>query len=279
MIIKNHQNRNDYCLSKCGHWVRDFTKPIIKAFDINDMASLDDMKLVLENEFKNNLKKYQTIEENVPIHEKIIIMGDGYGFEKNLKIIDELPSDITIIGINGSFAKWQNQKRLNYYVINNPYQECLYYYPQIIRSWPKCIASIRTNPHFLEVYQGLLYVYYPTNGDVYSGIQNDSNLFIDDYRNPICAAINLSYKFKVKKLLLMSTLEMYKEERPGSDVLKNGLWMYPQQKVAHSLIDTNLYWMQKAKVNIVYTETEPDYEFATYISADDLKRFFNDGQK
>ena len=92
---------------------------------------------------------------------------------------------------------------LNYYVVNNPYQECLYYYPQIVRSWPKCIASIRTNPNFLEVYQGLLYIYSPTNGQGFSGVQIDTPYSIDDYRNPVCAAINLSYKFKVKKLLFI----------------------------------------------------------------------------
>lgn len=279
MIIKNHKNRNDYCLSKCGHWIRDFTKPVVKSFDINDMMPLEDMKLVLENEFKNSLKKYQIIEENFTTHEKIIIIGDGYGFEKNLKIIDDLPSDVIIIGVNSVFAKWQNQRRLNYYIVNNPYQDCLYYYPQIIRAWPKCIASVRTNPHFLEVYQGSLQIYYPANGEAYSGVKNDNTLFIDDYRNPICAALNLSYKFKAKKILLMSTLEMYKDERPGCDLLKNGLWMYPQQKTAHSLIDANLYWLQKAKINVVYANTDPDYEFATYICLDDLKRFFNDGQK
>ena len=275
MIIKNHLNRNDYCLAKCGHWVRDFTKKIAKPCDINDITPLEDIKLIIENEFKNSLKRYQVAETNVT-HDKVVIISDGYGFEKNVKLIEELSPDVIIIGVNGAFAKWKSERRLNYYIVNNPYQECLYYYPQIIRTWPKCIASTRTNPNFLDIYKGLLYVYSPTNGTSYSGITKEEyNFLIDDYRNPICAAIGLSYKYGVKKMLLMSTLEMYEKERPGSDIVKDGFWMYPQQKMAHALIDANLYWMKKAKIDVNYTDTEPDYEFATYINSGDIKRFFN----
>lgn len=278
MIIKKHPNRNDYCLSKCGYWVRDFTKPIAKPIDINNMLSLEDMKLIIENEFKNSLKKYQPIEENMPSHDNIIIIGDGYGFDRNLKAIESLPPNVVIIGVNGAFSKWKSQKRLNYYVVNNPYQDCLYSYPQIITNWPKLISSTRTLPHFLEVYGGQINTYYPTSGKDYSGFKNDAILSIDDYRNPMCAAIGLSYKFKASKILIMSSLEMYDNERPGTERVKNK-WIYPQQKIAHQLIDANLYWMQKAKIKIGYTDTEPDYEFATYIEIDDLKRFFSNGQK
>jgi hypothetical protein len=273
MIIKNHPNRNDYCLAKCGYWVRDFTKSATKPCDINDMTPLEDVKLIIENEFKNNLRKYQIAESNV-IHDKIVIIGDGYGFEKSVKLIEELPPDVTIMGVNGSFAKWKSERRLNYYVVNNPYQECLYYYPQIIRTWPKCIASTRTNPNFLEIYKGLLYIYSPVNCEVYSGIiKEEYNFLIDDYRNPICAAIGLSYKYGAKKILIMSTVEMYKDERPGTEIVKDGLWIYPQQKLAHDLVDADLYWMKKAKIDVGYTDTEPDYEFATYIKSDEVKRF------
>lgn len=276
MITRNHPSKNEYCLSNSGHWVRNFTLPIIRPVDINDIVPLEDIKLIVENEFKNSLKKYQDIEYRT--HPNIVIIGDGYGFEDSVKIIETLPPDVVVIGVNKAFAKWQSQRRLNYYVVNNPYQECLFYYPQIITSWPTCIASTRTNAHFLEVYQGQLEIYYPTTGEVYSGPYDVPTTTIDDYRNPICAAIGLAYKFKVKKLALMSTLETYEKERPGSYSIKDGLWIYPQQKVALDLIDANLYWMQKAKINVAYTNSGLDYEFATYINLDDLKGFF-DGQK
>ena len=71
----------------------------------------------------------------------------------------------------------------------------------------------------------------------------------------------------------MSTLEMYNEEKPGTEMEKNN-WIYPQQKMAKHLVDANLYWLQKAKIEVKYSDTEPDYEFATYITTDNLKRFF-----
>jgi len=277
MLIKCHPNKNDYCLSKSGHWVRDFTKKTVQPHDINDLMTLDDIKLMVENEFKNSLRKYQTFENDIS-HEKAVIIGDGYGFDTNIKLIESLPQDVITIGVNGAFARWNSNRRLNYYIVNNPYQECLYYYPQVIRIWPKCIASARTNPQFLEAYKGLLYLYTPTLSENFTGITKES-LLIDDYRNPICAAIILCYKFGIKKLLFMSTLEMYEGERPGAQMAKNNLWVYPQQKLAHDLVDANLYWMQKVKTDVAYTGDDLDYEFASYISSDDLKGFFNERRK
>jgi hypothetical protein len=277
MLIKHHINKNEYCLSRSGHWIRNFTKPAVKPIDINDITPLEDMKLIVDNEFKNSIKRYQTMENT--FHEKAIILGDGYAFEESVRAIEELSADVIVIGVNKTFSRWKSPRTLNYYVVNNPYQDCLYYYPQVITSWPRCIASSRTYPHFLEVYKGSLSIYSPICGEVYSGPYNDSDFFIDDYRNSICAAIGLCYKFKVKKLMLMSTLEMYQEERSGTIPAKNGLWTYPQQKIANDLIDANLYWMQKAKIDVGYTNSGLDYEFATYINVADLKRFFNDGQK
>lgn len=273
MTIKKHINKNEYCLSKSGHWVRNFSNQFVKPIDINDITPLEDIKLILENEFKNSIKRYQIMEDT--IHEKVVIIGDGYGFEESIKAIEDLPPEVMVIGVNKAFAKWTSQRRLNYYVVNNPYQDCLYYYPQIITSWPTCIASIRTNAHFLEIYKGLLYIYSPVSGEIYSGPHDEKTYFVDDYRNSICAAIGLCHKLKVRKLMMMSTLEMYKEERSGTVSVKDGLWTYPQQKIAHDLIDANLYWMQKAKIDVGYTNSGLDYEFATYINLVDLKRFFN----
>jgi hypothetical protein len=233
---------------------------------------LDDIQLMLRNEMKNSIKSYSNLETETFSHDKAVIIGDGYGFDNSVKIIESLPPDVIVIGVNGSFAKWNSQRRMNYYIVNNPYQECLFYYPQIIRIWPKCIASTRTNPHFLEVYQGSLYVYSPTNNEIYSN--EAASDYIDDYRNSVCAALCICYRFKVKKILLLSLLEMYEKERPGTEKIKDNLWLYPQQKIARSLIDANLYWLKNARIDVHYAGDGPDYEFATYISLNDLKKGF-----
>jgi hypothetical protein len=274
MKIKKHRNKNDYALANSGVWVRDFTKPLIRSLDINNLISIPDMQIMLENEIKNHDKLYQKIETEDFNHDKIVIIGDGYKQKEKQKLLESLPADVLVIGVNKAFAMWECNHRLNYYVVNNPYDECLFYYPPSVKYWPKCIASTRTNPDFLRNYRGTTYLYNPVPDEIYSGIRTESNYFVDDYRNPVCAALCLAYKFKVKKLLLLSLLDLYEEERPGTEQHK-GLWIYPQQKTAQSIIDANLYWLQKAKISVTYNDSGPDYEFASYITDSEVKGYFN----
>ena len=276
MKIKKHKNKNDYALSKSGHWVRDFTKPLVKGIDINNLIPFSDMETMLQNEMKNQERLTQKIESEEFSHPKIVIVGDGYKFDEAQEILKTLPEDVIVIGVNGAFARWGNTRRMNYYVVNNPYSDSMTYFPSSLKAWPRCITSSRTYPGFLEAYKGLMYMYAPVRDEVYSGINSDLEAFVDDYRNPVCAAISLAFRFKVKKLLLLSLLEMYEQERPAAEKVKGNLWIYPQQRMAHSLIDVNLYWLQKAKIDIGYNDSGLDYEFATYIPADKVKRFFND---
>jgi hypothetical protein len=275
--IKKHNNKNEYAYAGYNTWVRNFTKTSVKPYDINDdMLSLDDIKLILANEESNGQKIYQKVDTEDFVHEKIVIVSDGYKFKDAQKIIDSLPSDVVIMGVNGAFANWQNQtKRLNYIVINNPYEECVYYYPTIIKHWPKCIASIRSNAPFISSYKGFVYVYKPTPNVAYSGFNSEFESFIDDYRNPVCAAICLSHKFKVKKLLILSISDLYADNRPGTEKVKDDLFIYPQQKMAHSLIDANLYWLDKTGVKTRFNDAGLDYRYASYIREDEVKDFFN----
>jgi hypothetical protein len=274
MILKKHRNKNDYCLSRSGHWVRDFTKPLSRPLDINNLIPISDMTIMLQNETSNHGRIYQNIESENINHPKILIIGDGYAFEEVQESLKDLPTDVIIMGVNGTLNRWKSSKRINYYIINNPYEESLLYL-QNTKNLPKCIASTRTYSNFLKDYKGLTFTYAPVIDEVYSGIRTECSSFIDDYRNPICAAISLSYKFKVKKLMIMSVTELYKEERPGMRKTKDDLWIYPQQEMALSLIDANFYWLQKAKIDVGYNDKGSDYEFATYISTDTIRRFFS----
>lgn len=276
-MIKKEKNKNEYILACDGMWVRDFTKPMAKAYDVNDnLLSLEDMKIILANEEINCQKIYQKIDTEDIIHDKIVVVSDGTEFNNIQPILEKLPNDVVIFGVNGAFANWKSQRRLTYIIINNPYEESIYYYPPIIRHWPKCITSTRTNPVFVSNYKGLVYVYKPTPNTGYSGPRSDFNYFIDDYRNPVCASIGLAYKFRVKKLLLLSILDLYEQERPGTEKTKDGKWVYPQQKTAHALIDANLYWLKKANIKVGYNDVGLDYNNATYISEKDIKGFFDE---
>ena len=179
-------------------------------------------------------------------YENIIIVSDGYDFKSKQSILAKMPSNILIIGVNGSLVKWEILNRsLNYYVVNNPYEECIRYLPKQSKILPKCIASVRTNYRFLQNYRGTKYRYYPVNEYNYTALgDKETKWQIDDYRNAICAAIGLSYRFGASKILLFCCDNSFKDERPGAIKLDNGLWTYPQHKIAHELIDGNLYWLK-----------------------------------
>ena len=94
-------------------------------------------------------------------------------------------------------------------------------------------------------------------------------LFLDDYRNPICAAINLAFHFGVKRLMLMCCDESYSQERPSCVKLHNNLYTYPQHIISQKIIDANLYWLthQKDKpVEVVNFSHGIEYVNAQYIN-------------
>jgi hypothetical protein len=153
--------------------------------------------------------------------------------------------------------------------------------PRKNRGLPKCIASTRTNYEFLFHYKdkGSIYKYCPVNEEGYTGRAYEKIKYqIDDYRNPICAALQLCYHFGTEKVLLFCCDDSFDQERPGAEKLHNGLWQYPQQNIAHGLIDATAYWLKSMK----YSETDvkdhsdgPLYENAAYINEDEIQSFFN----
>jgi hypothetical protein len=279
MRIKKHSNGNEYLLTPQNKWVRNFTKNSGSFIDINNTISEKDHFTFLKNETKNNFRRYQWIDSEDLFHDKICIVSDGFDFARKQKILSELPKDVTILAVNGALAKWDVKSRSpNYYIVNNPYSECMKYLPRNLNVFPKCIASPRTNFEFLEAYRGMKFKYYPANEQSYTtnGLKEVS-WQIDDYRNPICAAIGLAYKFGVQKILLFCCDDVFKDERPGAVKLENNLWMYPQQEVAHGLIDASLYWLTHQNYSKVIASDHslgPNYENATYIKEEDINSFF-----
>lgn len=277
MRIKKLPNGNQYLLTDQNKWVRNFTKhsPFI---DINNTINEKDHFVFLQNEVKNNLKRYTWINSEQIYHPNILIVSDGYDFKRKHKLLSNLPKDITIIGVNGALVNWELNKNMNYYVVNNPYQDCIKYLPKQNKVQPKCIASVRTNFEFLENYNGTKFRYYPVNENSYTSLGNkEVSWQIDDYRNSICASIGLAYHFNVEKLLLFCCDDVFKDEKPGAKKLENDLWIYPQQEIAHGLIDGSLYWLKNqdfTEVIIGDCSSGSIYKNATNINEEQILSFF-----
>ena len=159
--------------------------------------------------------------------------------------------------------------------MNNPYKECIKFLPTKHRYYPPCIASTRTNKQFLEQYIGSIrYLYQPVKDERYSGVSANSLWSVDDYRNPICAAINLAYRFKVENLLLLCCDDTLREHRPASNPTHDGYWRYPQQEISEAIIDANLYWLRKTEVNVAHHSAGSKYEHAPYIDLERIPEFF-----
>lgn len=280
MRIKKTQDGNQYLLTKQGMWVRNFYKNIVPYVDINKTITTDDHFVFLKNEVQNSLKKSTWIDSEKFNANKILIISDGYDFKRKHKLLANLPKEVVIMGVNGSLAKWElNNKVISYYVVNNPYQECVKYLPKNNKISPKCLASIRTNYEFMDNYRGAKFKYCPVNESSYSTLGvKEVTWQIDDYRNPICAAIGLAYKFGAEKLMLFCCDDAFMDERPGAIQLENKLWIYPQQEIAHGLIDANLYWFKNQpykEVSIGNCSSGQRYENATYIDEDKIISFWD----
>ncbi len=278
--IKHHTNRNDYLLAG-KTWVRDFTTNV-KAVDLNHLIAVEDRRLVMENEYANLSMQIPFVgDEHFGSYTKCLIVSDGYGFMEKRHILHELPKDVCVIGTNRVLAKWKTneagivKRRLDFFVANNPYKECMGILPDH-NYRPRCIVSLRTYPNFVKRYKGTLYYYEPTRSLAF-GKRRTPAIVIDDYRNPICAAIGLSYHFGVRKLGLLCCDDSFEGERPAAIKLPNELWTYPQHQMSHAIIDANLYWLKQQEdvaVEVVNHSSGPEYQWANYIQEDKVIEFF-----
>lgn len=278
--IKKHDNGNEYLLTEDGIWVRNFTKKA-SPIDINSLTNKQEYGMLVENEIKNNMLDLAELDTHLVSFESAVIVSDGYDFDRKHKLLMDLPSDIAVIATNRALAKWNCKCKIDYFVINNPYPECSLQMPQ--RYFPKCVASSKTNPDFIREYDeqgGLIYKYSPVAEAHFSPTPNRSICVIDDYRNPICAAIGLVYSLSVKKLLLYCCDDAFNTDRPGAEQLSNGLYIYPQHRLSHRIIEANLYWYnrkQKSKITLGDHSNGPEYSEVPYITEKDIVKFFEQG--
>lgn len=278
-IKKDSGTKNEWILAD-GLWIRNYTKLDSHPININKYLN-QDYQLLVQNSIRNNTLNYANISDEKFFVKNVVIISDGYQFQQRHHLLSHI-DDVAVIAVNRALKKWdlmseKNPKRksINAYIVNNPYEECLQYLPN--KYFPTCIASSRTNHQFVNNYKGSVYLYDPSP-DIMFGQPHVRNYYIDDYRNPICAAIILAYRMGAEKLMLMCCDDSFENPRSGALELSNGLWTYPQQLLGHSIIDANLYWLlnQKEKeVKIADYSNGAKYKNATYInSEEDVINFF-----
>ena len=281
MILKKHKNRNEYAVTSDGVWVRNFNLPDVSPIDVNNFLNETEYHYILNNEFKNKKVKFNN---QINKFSNIVIISDGYDFTKKQEILAQLPyKEVAIFATNGALKNWKlvgkncpipMQRNINWFVINNPYPECKKFLPITHSYYPRCLASSRTNTEFISKYKGDIVLYQPTSGEKYSGLFSNSEGIIDDYRNPICAAISLAHRCGVQKLVLLCCDDSFEKERPAAEQLDNGLWCYPQQKVSQRIIDANLYWLSQSGVKIRDCSSGMKYNYANEISLEKISDFF-----
>lgn len=271
---------NEYCLSQ-GYWVRNPHKKS-HPIDINNLLDKKDFRKCTENEQLIKTLKVPSIGiESFAQQPNCLIVSDGYKFNEKQDFLKNLPNNVCVIGINRSLAKLKIDdkntpiRKMNYYIVNNPYKQCLAYLPKH-NYRPTCIASIRNNYDFLKKYKGNTFYYEPTPTKDF-GNQSNNKSIMDDYRNPVCAALSWALKLKAKKICLFCCDDVFEDERPSSIQIPNGMYMYPQHKIAHNLIDGFLYWLgcdEDNLIEVVNYSQGIQYNNTKYIEGEDLKEFY-----
>lgn len=279
MRIKKSADRNEY-INADGIWVRNFNKKHVPYVDINRIINEADYKTLLANELQNRTLNIASIDEEEIYFNNIVIVSDGYDFKERHKVLSDLPENVAIIATNGALKKWElyNKRAINMYVVNNPYEECMNYLPRQSNYYPVCVSSTRTYNEFLNSYQGMKYLYEPTQQKGF-GKNHPCKYHIEDYRSSICASISLAYRFNVKKLMLFCCDDSFVEPRPASIQLENGLWSYPQQIKSQNVIDVMLFWLKHfEEVEVGNHSSGIEYSNANYISKDEVLSFFEDSE-
>lgn len=281
MRFKKYKN-NEYLLTEDGIWVRNICVTNSTCVDLNTLSNDADHKLFLENELGNRQQGFSHFETDTR-NLNVVIVSDGFRFAEQQEMLASLSKDVIIIGVNRSLANWglmgENPKKraMNWYLVNNPYAECKKFLPTTHRYFPKCIVSNRTSLEFTKRYEGNIYLYAPVPSRHYSGPVSDNLSFIDDYRNPVCAAIGAAWSIGAKKLMLFCCDDTFENERPGAVQLENGFWSYPQQQISRKIIDGLLYWLKREDVKITDCSHGTKLTNAVYISKENqMIEFFSE---
>jgi hypothetical protein len=273
--LKKHQTGNQYLLTENNIWVRNFNTAVAP-LDINKLTPASEYAMFLENEIQNDRNDISSFDPGSVRFEKAIVISDGYLFATKHKLLEKLPLNVAIIATNRSLVKWNTSRKIDFFLVNNPYQECMSMMPTH-RYYPRCLASTRTYHQFIETYKarkGQVLTYSPTPEPGYASLMR-SYCQLDDYRNPICAGISLAHKIGVTKLLLFCCDDSFADERAAAIKLENGLYTYEPHLICHGIIGAMLTWYRKIKGSKLGNHSSGSvYKDVPYIPEEEVLAFF-----
>lgn len=283
LVFRIDSSRNEY-ISVGPYWVRNFAKQNVHPLEINSLYEDDEIKVLINNELANSKMNLPNIlEENFKFN-NVLIISDGYGFEDHADLLDGVGDDLCVICIRNAARYWQALKFPDFLLVQNPFDNIAAQMPE--KSFPKLIASRRTNSSFVLKYRNVKYLYDAVCDLKYqSPSSKTSKKFIDEYRNPICAALGCAFNFEAKNIFFAYCSDAYKEKRPGCEEVAEGLFCYPQQILANKIINANMFWQKfsNTNCNLFYTGVKNSFTFAKYTQKDKFKELLtgltNEGQQ
>jgi hypothetical protein len=270
--IKKYKN-NEYALTEHSIWVRN---PIsrLQPSDINHLTSDKDYRIFVDNELHVLSLNLMPLGEHKVKYDNCIIVSDGYNFNDCQEKIKNINEPCLIIGINGSLKKWKPEVcAMQFYLVNNPYQECCSFLPSN-KYFPNCIVASRTNTEFIKRYKGVMYLYSPTYESKFDAFHKSKGFRLDDYRNPLCAALSTALFFNANKIALLCCDNSLKDHRPGTEQLSNGLYSYPQHKIVHNITDAMAFFIKRDKPETQIANFSDGWEYENIKSHSDLAKFF-----
>ena len=267
--VKRHKNRNEYALTE-NFWVRNFNSPDVKPTDVNRLFEENELKNVLDNEIKNSKMGIPVLTKDLANIENLIIVSDGFRFNEHKKII-KLKENFKILVLNHAMRFWESPQFPSFMLMNNSTDMAMSAMP--LGQMPQLIVSRRTYHQFLRAYQNNMYLYDPVPDEYYqSSTAKDSPAYLDDYRNPICAAISFANFINVRNIFLFGCSYSYGQNRPGTIQVAENAFQYPQQQLGDKIIDLNLFWYKFGNKNrqIFHVGLENSYKFSKYLRFEDF---------
>lgn len=271
LIFKKHKNKNEY-LQVENFWIRNMFGKTGKPVDINKLYNEYELKEILDNEVRNSKMNFLTVEPDIFECDDVLIVSDGFGFDQ-LKDIEKIRQNVCIISINHATRFWSSPTYPNFMLINHPKSDAMSFLPNKI--FPRLLASRRTYTQFLKSYKNHVLLYDPVPEEYYQSIISaESIIHIDDYRNPVCGAIGFAKLLQAKNIYLAFCSSAYRESRPGTTQVEEGIHQYPLQITADKIVDANLFWYKFANrsAKIFHCGYEKSFKFSKYLKFDEFVR-------